>query len=469
MHNRRVQIIILAVSVVAIAAIVLLQTVPWAQGGPPPGGPGGPAPGGPPGGPGAPPGGAPGGPGGPGGPPPGMGGPGGPGGMPGGMPGAPGGAPAGGTFQWKTYPAPPELSVTYDQWLAQTGTKRAALPQAFLIDDTTKLPAKHTPNEWFQLQRIYGARGTEAKGPVEGRVGKRLMAMLEPWPAAAVCQAKALIEAYKAGLHSFTFEIGAPTGGKIDWELTTAAVTKVNQIQIPVVMHVRPSAQKSYGELVYRKLKAFDCWGLGEQHGNEIVNTSAPFSIITYKGGFWQPRVLRLEPEMGAIWGALWSANQVKLTLYDRQHKEIISATQSAGHSGGILGDMLYPNKIYYSPRYKLLLPPEGYKFGGGKWHVDGTKGWLYVFSFDLPAADAKRIDSAKAEYIGVKDPMSLAQGPLGAARSAGATAGATAPGGAGGPGMPGMPGGPGAPGAPPGGPGGMPGPPPGGMPGPPR
>ena len=380
--------------------------------------------------------------------------------MPGapGAPGAAGGA-AGGTFVWKTYPPPAELTVTYDQWLAQTGNKRAALPAPFLIDDQTKQPAKLTPNEWFQLQRIYGERGAEVKGPVPGRVGTAMMKWFDPWAATKVTEAKALIAAYTAGLKSFTFEVGFPVSAGMTFDPSTASVTQVNNIIIPVIMRVRPSAQKRYGELVYQKLKRFDCWGHGRDTGSSVVNSSAAFSIVTARGGFWQPRVLRLEPEMGAIWGALWSANQIKLTLYDRQNKEIASATQSAGHGAGILGDILYPNKIYYSPRYKMLIPPEGRKFGGGKWQISGTKGWVYAFSFSMPAGDARRIDHARVQYVGVKNPMDLARGHLASATmpappsaggsSGGAAAGAGAPGEAGGPGAPG---GPGAmPGAPPG------------------
>jgi hypothetical protein len=444
MPKRRVLIIVLAVLVVAMVSIVLLQTGPFAQeGGAPPGGPP-PGPGGPPGGPG------------------------GPGGEPG-MPGAPGGgAPAGGTFEWKTYPPPPELTITYDQWLMQTGNKRAAIPQAFLIDETATPPvtAKHTPNEWFQLQRVYAARGAE-EGPVEGRVGKAVMRWFEPWAAVKVTQATALVSAYEAGLRSFSFEVGFPVSAGMTFDPSTASVTQVNNIIIPVIMRVRPSAQKSYGELVYRKLKKFDCYGHGRDTGSDVVNTSAPFSIVTYKGGYWQPRVLNLEPEMGPIWDNLWSGNQVRLTLLDRQNKTIATAQQPAGHNGSILGKMLYPDKIYYSPRYKLVLPPEGRKFGGGKWHIAGTKGQVYAFSFSMPVADARRINSAKVEYVGTPNALDLARGRLSTATmpappSAGASAGGggAAGGAPGGPEGPGGPGGPGPGGMPPGGPGGPPPPP---------
>ena len=67
-----------------------------------------------------------------------------------GMPGG-GGAAAGGTFEWKTYPAPEELTMDYASFLAQTGQPRVDIPQAFLVSEDGK-PAKHTKNEWHQLQ-----------------------------------------------------------------------------------------------------------------------------------------------------------------------------------------------------------------------------------------------------------------------------------------------------------------------------
>lgn len=394
------------------------------------------------------------------------------GGMPGGMPGgAPGGG--GGGMTWKTYDAPAELTMTYEQFLSQTGEKRANIPGPFLTK--AGAPAKYTKNEWYQLGRLYAtAEADEGKGPVEGQMGKMLLGIYEPWAQVTHHQLKTVGKAYLRGLNIWTFEVGAPANihGDMQWE--TATLRRVD-IEVPVVMRVKASAQRSYPESVYQMLKPFDCLGMGDTAGGRVSVTSRPFHIVTQKGGYWRPRVLNLQPETIAAWEALWAINQVKLTLLDRKGKEIVSSTIPAGHSGGILAKIVNPDVIYHTPRYRLLLPPEGNKFMGGKWHVDGTRGWLYSFRFSLPVEQARLIHSAKAEYIGQKEAIERAlsgniQGAtavLGGGAGA-APAGAPGPGGPpGAPGMPGAPGGPGGPGMPggpgPGGPGGP------GMPPPPR
>lgn len=423
MRNRRVQFIVLLVAALAITSLVLIQTGPLAQEGEPPP----PGPGGPPGEPGPPPGDP---------------------GMPG-MEGMPGGAaPAGGTFEWKTYPAPDQLTMTYAEYLAQSGQPRADIPQAFVVkDDGT--PAKLTRNEWFQLHRLYSGRGAdEVTGPPEGRVGKQLLGMLEPWAAAKISQGRALVSAYEAGLNSFTFEVGFPIHAGMTFDASTASVTEVNNIIIPVIMRVKPSASRNYPEIVWNKLKKFNNRGFGRDTGTSVAVTSVPFQIITQKGGFYHPRVIQLDPEMPAAWEALWASNEVELKLFDRNGEMIASARQPAGHTGGILAKMVYPDRIFFQPRYKLVIPPEGRKFGGGKWHISGTKGWAYAFTFNLTAAQARRLHSAVASYHGTEDAMNLVRGRL-------ATATMPAPPTAGGGGGAA---GPGAEGAPGGGPGGMPG-----------
>jgi hypothetical protein len=181
------------------------------------------------------------------------------------------------------------------------------------------------------------------------------------------------------------------------------------------------------------------------------------------------------------------------VALLDRNGSVIATATQPAGLGGGILAKMSYPDKIYFNPRYKLVLWPEGRKIDGSCWNVAGTKGWAYEFSFTgLSRDELARLHSARAtifspllmevpfdqiaasegwgrveEELRDLDRSRLLQsGPL-AGMSTPAAGGAGAPG-AGGPGMgpmmgpgePGMGGPPGMPGGPgPGGPG-MPPPP---------
>lgn len=475
MRNRRVQFIVLVVAALAIISIVALQTVPLAQGGPP-------EPGGPPGGAGGP-GGPPSGPGGPGGPPGGPGGPGMPGG-PEGMPGMPGGggAAAGGTFEWKTYPPPPELSMDYASFLAQTGQPRAEIPQPFLVNEDGTA-AKHTKNEWHQLYRLYSKETVSSAELGSGRIGAgmdRYMTRAEGYMFHA---GVALAQAYVDGQNSFSFEIGYPNL-HMNYSLPGGATS--GPVTVPVVMRVKPSAAAKYGEQVWRRLKRFDCLGEARATGDAVTDSSEAFSIVTRKGGFYHPRVVNLPPGAGGIWAGLWSSSVVACVLRDKAGKIIASAQQPAGLGSDVLAKLIYPDSIFFNPRYKLLVWPEGVGLSGRPWRVDGTKGWAYEFSFTLDRGQIQRLHSAQAKFI---SPPLLARAGVDMARlgdswddlaklqagvdvrkavrelaAHGPTA-AAAPAGGGGPGMP--PGGPGMPMGGPGMPPGGPGMPPGAMPGP--
>ena len=122
---------------------------------------------------------------------------------------------------------------------------------------------------------------------------------------------------------------------------------------------------------------------------------------------------------------------------------------------------MVYPDTIFFNPRYKLLLWPEGVKLNGRPWKVAGTKGWAFEFSFNLDRGKVRRLHGAQAALVPVRNAPQVGGGggaPGGAPGGPGAMPGGPGmPGGE--PGMPGGPPGGGPPGAPPGGPG-MPPPP---------
>jgi hypothetical protein len=310
------------------------------------------------------------------------------------MPGG-GGAPAGGTFEWKTYPAPEELTMDYASFLAQTGQPRAEIPQAFLVSEDGT-PAKHTKNEWHQLYRLYsGAAEVSAEELGPGRIGAgmdRYMTRIEGY---MYHSGIAFVQAYLDGQNSFTFEIGYPNlRPDVHSDLVNAPVT------VPVVMRVKPSASANYGERVWRRLKKFDSLGEARATGNAVTNTSAPFQIVTRKGGFYHPHVVNLPPDAAAIWTMLWSTSMVGCVLKDKAGKIITGDLQPAGLGGDILAKMIYPDTIFFNPRYKLLVWPEGVKLNGRPWKVDGTKGWAYEFSFTLNRGEIRRLHSAEAKFI---------------------------------------------------------------------
>lgn len=405
---------------------------------------------------------------------PGMGGPGG------------GGAGGAGTFEWKTYPAPDELTMTYADFLAQAKLPRADLPQPFLVKQDGK-PEKLTKNEWYQLHRLYSKSaeaGPEQLGP--GRIGKGFDARLSRMEAYFWHAMMSVVEAYADGINSFRFEIGYP---QMVMPAATNSVANAT-VNVPVVMRVKPSAQAYYGEKVWKRLRKFDCLGEARAQGGSISNSSTPFRVTTRKGGFYHPRVVNLPNEAGPVWTTLWSSTVIAVALKDKAGKIIDVGVQPARLGDDVLAKMVYPDTIFFNPRYKLLIWPEGVKLNGRPWGVSGSKGWVYEFSFNLDRGKLRRVETAEAKLIpvpmlvGTIDPSRLADqwGDVDKAianikvldavkriishggAAAAPAGGGGAPGGPGGPGaMPGGPGGPGAPGGPPGG---APGMPPGGGPG---
>jgi len=381
--------------------------------------------------------------------------------------------------------------MTYGDFLAQSGQPRAGIPQPFLADKDGK-PAKLTKNEWHQLQRLYAAAGAgeataEQLGP--GRIGGGMDRYISKVDAYMYHAQMAVLRAHLDGLHSFRFELGYP---KLNLSLSPTASRASSPVTIPVVMRVKPSAQAHYGEKVWGRLKQFDCLGEARAQGGSISNSSEAFRIVTRKGGFYHPRVVNLPQGSGLMWTTAWSMTSVACVLKDKAGKVIAGSTQSAGLSGDILAKMIYPDTIFFNPRYKLLIWPEGVGLNGRPWKVSGTKGWVYEFSFSLDRGEMRRVHSAEARLISI--PLlaraGIPEGQItarwadldqelakldiqavlrqflasgGMSLVPGAAAGGGAPGGPGAmPGGPGeMPGGPGMPpGGPPGGGPGMPPPP---------
>ncbi|MEN6301518.1 MAG: hypothetical protein ABFD96_02275 [Armatimonadia bacterium] len=366
MRLRRVFLMLTIVLAATTAMLVLLQSVPFAQEGAPPG-------------PGAPPGGP----------------PGAEAGMPG-MPGAPGGAPAGGGLTWKEYKAPDELARTYPEHLARTGPSDAKIPPQYLFNQDGT-PKRATPNEWFQLQRIYkkqveAAAGAEANEP--GRIGAGMDRYLTRWDAYDYHAGIAVIQAHIDGANSFKMEVGYP---QLDVQSPGGATVPV---RLPVIMRVKPSAQAYYPEKVYKRLKKFDTLGQARAQGNTITNSQETFRIITRKGGFYHPRILNLPRGSGANWTALWASTAVVAVLKDKSGKIMATSSAPANIGPDPLAKILYPDTIYFNPRYKLLIWPEGRKINGKRWNVSGTKGWAYEFTFNLTRAQLRRLHTAEAKFV---------------------------------------------------------------------
>jgi len=377
--------------------------------------------------------------------------------MPGGPPGGAPGAGGGGGLEWSADDsAPEEKQMTYQEFAARSGLP-ATVPNGYTMKDGE--PLKATFNSWMQLQRVYATGAGVAVAEVEpGRVGSRLTREANQWAAYTLAVVKELGKLYGEGLNGFAFKVSYPVMGGVTVNSGATQVTDIGPMNILVIMQVRPSLQRGYGQKVYDRLKRYDCLGRGSTADGSLQTTSSPFTIHTSRGGHFRPNKLNLTPVAGAVWGLLWSRNIVRLSIKNRAGDEIFSAEQPAGQGPGILASILDPPQMYYNPKWRLLLPPEDLKFQGGRLNLNGTKGWSYLFTLNLPSNVAAQMHSASAELIGLEDPIAEARASAAGSMSIniGATGvGAGTPGGAGA-GPEGMPG--------PEGPGGLPG----GMPMPP-
>ena len=365
MKARRAIIIASLVVVAAFLALFVFMTTISAQPGPP----------------GAPPGG---------GAPPGM--PGGPPGMPG-MPGMDGmggmgGAGAGGaTLAWSETPADPLLVMSYPEFLARRGLRPSALPSG-LIKDNEGEPKKRTDAEWAQLDQLYAGSAIKEEDPKPGGTGSRILADLQRQLAVIQKENNAMARAFAAARDGFTFEVGYPS-------YDPRAVNGQNlAVRVGVLMHVKPSLQKSYGTTVYNLLKPFDNYGTDRRR----------FSFVTYQGGYFHPAVLTLHPSSVALWEALWTnGTQVALVLQDSRGKPIQGATGTAG--AGLTGNapalIAYPPEIRRTPYFDYLMPEADRDFTGSRrLQVDFARGWYYEFNFTLDMEQIALLDKAKATFI---------------------------------------------------------------------
>ena len=293
--------------------------------------------------------------------------------------------PVGSALTWTETPMSEDLQMTYDEFRRKEGLMPVRIPRAFLRDEAGQ-PRTYSRTEWQQLHNLY----REVRPPVElravlGSRGGRLVQEVQTQLAVELKEKAAIQKLYAAALDSFWFEIGYPT--YVPSQVTTEGVT----ISLDVLMHVKKSAQRSYGDLINKSLKRF----------NNIGQKRMPFSFITYQGGYWHPIVFRLSPEAVAEWEWLWPQNQVRLRLLDGNGELITSQTQPAGHSSSTPTQMVYPPEIRLTPEHEYLSTAQRLNFSGGKFRMDYAEGWRYTFQVPLTLRQLILLDKAEAQLIG--------------------------------------------------------------------
>jgi hypothetical protein len=297
-----------------------------------------------------------------------------------------GGGGAGG-LAWTEQEMDEDLTMTYDEFLDETGAQPAMLPDNFIYDDEDN-PKENTENQWLQLQRIYSRReGPTAAAGEAGKPGYGMATRIQRAMAVKEAEVADVNYLYEKGLNNFSFEIGFP-------EFEQSAIrpgTSSIPITVGVIMKVKPGVAQRYPSLVYRKLKKYDFYGTDR----EI------FRIHDYEGGVWNPKEIYLYSGAASEWGTLWGQNSVRLTLYDAAGDQIVSGTQSAGHGADILARLLYPSELNYAPMHETIIAPQDKSFEGGSLNLSGKKGWYYSFSFNIPLSDLAGLDRAEAVLIG--------------------------------------------------------------------
>jgi len=299
------------------------------------------------------------------------------------MPGGPmGGVAAGGTFEWREESAPSAKRMSYAEFLVQENLPAAPIPELYLVDGDGQI-VQNTRNGWYQIQRIYAGAAGEERAPTYP--GSRLLKDVRLELAVKQKEMRVMEELYEAALDGFWFEVGLP-------QYTTSANSPDSvPITVDVIMHVKQSAQKSYGGLMYKRLKPFDNPGQGRQ----------PFSFITYQRGYYNPVVLSLCSEAISVWNGLWPQTQVRLRLLDQKGTVVAEGAASAGFGPGTCNDMVHPPELMYQPQFRYLMPDEDRKFEGGRLNLNYSRGWYYQFNFTLTLGQLGRLEAAEVTLIG--------------------------------------------------------------------
>jgi hypothetical protein len=305
-------------------------------------------------------------------------------------PGGPGGAGASSAidpFPDRSTQAPDPERMTYAEFLARENLPPAPLPSGYLMTTDGQV-IKDTRAAWYQRQNIYSGKVTGSSKVALGNPGARLMRNVQVEVAVKQKEMRAMEQAYLASLNGFWFEVGMPQVGSAN-----ALAPDTVPVTVDVIMHVKSGFQKSYGQLVYNKLKPFDNPGTGRQQ----------FTVTTYRKGFYGPQPLTLSSEAVGVWNGLWPQNQIRLRLQDRAGDLIAEGTTGAGFSATTQADIVNPPEITYTPRYRYLMPDEGKTMQGGKLNLDYARGWHYRYSFTLNLEQLGRINWADVTLIGAQ------------------------------------------------------------------
>ncbi len=352
-----------------------------------------------------------------------------------------------GGLTWEEHEMPEELTITYSEWLTAEGRRLAAIPGWFVTqeDGSSK---KYTSSQWYQLHTIYetvDVRDAAARERARrGAAGGKLLTEVQQQLVVQRKEVELPRPIYDAGLDDFYFQVTYPTYNI--GEVTEYAVT----VSMDVIMRVKESLSRSYGEFVRRKLAPYDNPGPNR----------ADFYLVTYQRSYWRPYQFKLLPTTIGELGRLWAGNVISFELLDRTDETIVSTMQSAGHSIETINHIAYPPEIDLNPTHQYRTGAQLIDFAGNKLPLHNVHGWRYSFRFTLSLQQLARLHKVRAQLLDTegdvrsettivstgKAPFAGLLGALGVAPGLGGPPGAMPPGmlegmpGVGGAPLPGVP-----------------------------
>jgi hypothetical protein len=288
---------------------------------------------------------------------------------------------------------PEELSITYDEFLAQTGEKRAEIPSEYLKDEQGK-PKKRTKNAWWQLHRIYSVESKVAEVAAKGMPGAALEKAMAREIAAKENELAMVRRVYKLCLPLFSFEMSAPHPK----EVGLSAPDQGGFVAL-VVMRLREAALRRLLKTIETEFSRYSHFGLFPGVGRRA------YRLVTWEHGVWQPKFFWLSNEALDEWERLWSQNALRVRAYGTDGNILADTQVSLGHRGVTPSDLLYPPDFIPEVRrekWALDLPGVRRGFDGGpgiNW--DNMRGWMFVWNVSGPLTTVAQVDMAEAAFVG--------------------------------------------------------------------
>jgi len=319
-----------------------------------------------------------------------------------GMPGM--GAGGGQPLEWSESEMPEELTMTYDQFVSETGVKRAGIPSVYLKDDEGK-DIKRTRNSWWQLHRIYAAELAVAAERLKGTPGGSLEAEVLKEYAAKDNEVAMIQRVYKSCQDLFSFEMSAPVPNGGD------GAHRNGSFGCAVVVRVKQSNVRRLLKTIEQEFSRFSHYGMRPGQGRRA------YKLVTYDRGVWRPKFYWLSDEALNEWDRLWRSHQLRVRAYGTDGEVVAEATMNLGHSGATPGELLYPPDIKTGmlAQEQWLLDVQrlgarrGFDGGPGINWKD-PRGWIYAWSVSGATADLSRVDAAEAAFV-------VAEGEMGSRR----------------------------------------------------